>query len=171
MPIKPKNRDRYPADWPEIRERILDRARRRPACQTRWDGSGDPKCFDRKIPILDGEMLAPCPTCQPLALPRCECEGECGRHDHYPAGEFTGYPDEMRRCGAVNTHPHPTTGSKVVLTIAHLDHTPENCVPENLKAMCQACHLAYDAESHAVERYRSSREDLEAAGQLNLEGF
>lgn len=26
MPIKPENRDRYPADWPQIRERILRRA-------------------------------------------------------------------------------------------------------------------------------------------------
>jgi hypothetical protein len=25
----------------------------------------------------------------------------------------------------------------VVLTIAHLDHTPENCSPENLRALCQ----------------------------------
>lgn len=38
--------------------------------------------------------------------------------------------------------------SKIVLTIAHLDHTPENCDPENLKALCQKCHLAYDAEHH-----------------------
>jgi hypothetical protein len=26
VPIKPENRDRYPADWPEIRARIRDRA-------------------------------------------------------------------------------------------------------------------------------------------------
>lgn len=72
---------------------------------------------------------------------------------------------------ADNGWPHPITGSTVVLTIAHLDHTPENCDPDNLLAMCQRCHLAYDAESHAVERYRAHREELEAAGQLNLEGF
>lgn len=28
-------------------------------------------------------------------------------------------------------------GSKIVLTVAHLDHAPENCEPENLKAWCQ----------------------------------
>jgi len=32
-----------------------------------------------------------------------------------------------------------------VLTVAHLDHTPENCEPQNLKAMCQRCHNKYDA--------------------------
>jgi 5-methylcytosine-specific restriction endonuclease McrA len=33
----------------------------------------------------------------------------------------------------------------VVLTVAHLDHQPENCDPDNLMAMCQRCHNAYDA--------------------------
>lgn len=68
---------------------------------------------------------------------RCECEGECGRGVH--AG----------RCMALNGQPSPYTGTKVVLTVAHLDHTPENCDDANLKAMCQGCHLRYDAEHHA----------------------
>ena len=61
------------------------------------------------------------------------------------------YPD----CRAVNGAPHPVTGSRVVLTVAHLDHTPENCDEDNLMAMCQRCHLTYDAEHHA--RTRRSR--------------
>ena len=28
-------------------------------------------------------------------------------------------------CGAENYKPHPLTGSKVILTVAHLDHQPE----------------------------------------------
>jgi 5-methylcytosine-specific restriction endonuclease McrA len=36
-------------------------------------------------------------------------------------------------------------GSKIVLTVAHLDHTPENCADENLRAWCQRCHNRYDA--------------------------
>jgi len=28
-------------------------------------------------------------------------------------------------------------GAKVVLTVAHLGHTPENCDPANLRAWCQ----------------------------------
>lgn len=47
-------------------------------------------------------------------------------------------------CGAENYKPHPVTGSKVILTVAHLDHTPENCSDENLKAWCQKCHNSYD---------------------------
>lgn len=41
---------------------------------------------------------------------------------------------------------------KVVLTIAHLDHTPENCEPENLRAWCQKCHNTYDAPYRAKNR-------------------
>lgn len=60
------------------------------------------------------------------------------------------YPD----CRATNAEPHPVTGSLVVLTVAHLDHTPENNgepgARPNLMAMCQRCHLTYDAAHHAV---------------------
>jgi len=49
-------------------------------------------------------------------------------------------------CDAENYKPHPITRSKVILTVAHLDHTPENCQPENLKAMCQKCHNNYDKQ-------------------------
>jgi 5-methylcytosine-specific restriction endonuclease McrA len=52
-------------------------------------------------------------------------------------------------CGAENHAPHPVTGAKVILTIAHLDHTPENCNDENLKALCQQCHNSYDTKERA----------------------
>ena len=45
----------------------------------------------------------------------------------------------------------------MVLTVAHLDHTPENCEPENLKAMCQRCHLTYDAAHHARTAYATRK--------------
>lgn len=54
------------------------------------------------------------------------------------------YPD----CRAAHAEPHPVTGSKVVLTVAHLDHEPENVGEPgdrpNLMAMCQRCHNSYD---------------------------
>ena len=39
----------------------------------------------------------------------------------------------------------PCGGVLIVLTVAHLDHTPENCADENLAALCQRCHNRYDA--------------------------
>lgn len=58
------------------------------------------------------------------------------------------YPD----CNAQNGQPHPVTGSRVVLTVAHLNHKPEDCRPENLKAWCQRCHLKYDADARKAAR-------------------
>lgn len=108
-PIRPENRDRYPADWKRISDYVK---------------------FVR-------------------ALGRCECNGECGRPSEHLADDG--------RC--VNKHHQPAyrTGSAVILTTAHLDHTPENCDPANLKAMCQGCHLHYDREHHAETAERTRR--------------
>jgi len=95
MPIRPENRARYPADWPQISLGIKERAG--------W---------------------------------RCECAGECGRSTH------------DGRCPNVHGEPAYGTGSMVVLTTAHLDHTPENVDPGNLRAMCNGCHLHYDRDHH-----------------------
>lgn len=113
MPIRPENRDRYPADW-KIRSLLIRR------CRAHW---------------------------------RCECDGRCGRQaDHL---------DATGRC--VNRHGQPAviTGSKVVLTVAHLDHQPEHSELANLMAMCQGCHLHYDRGHHAETRRNRT-------GQLGL---
>lgn len=47
-------------------------------------------------------------------------------------------------------------GKKIILTIAHLDHTPENCDSSNLKAWCQKCHNSYDMP-HRIETRRLSK--------------
>lgn len=62
------------------------------------------------------------------------------------------YPD----CRAQNGAPHPVTSSKVVITIAHLDHDITNNSMTNLKAWCQRCHLTYDAKSKAEKRRKKS---------------
>ena len=87
------------------------------------------------------------------ALGRCECRGECG----------TGHTS---RCEARHGRPHPVTGSTVVLTSAHRDHTPENCQPDNLFAACQRCHLAYDAPHHAQTAARTRAAAAAAAADL-----
>ena len=90
------------------------------------------------------------------AAGRCECLGECG-HDH-AAENAAIHPGHMTngRCIARDRRGHPVTGSRVVLTVAHLDHIPENCDPENLRAMCQRCHLAYDRDHHAETRRKAT---------------
>jgi len=53
---------------------------------------------------------------------------------------------------------------KVVLTDAHLDHTPENCARDNLAALCQRCHNRYDApmrRAGIVARRRAKMANLD----------
>lgn len=71
------------------------------------------------------------------------------------------YPD----CRAYNRLRHPVTGSIVVLTVGHLDHTPENVDDENLRAWCQRCHLTYDAKHHAMTAAKTRKEG-KAIGDL-----
>jgi len=69
-------------------------------------------------------------------------------------------------CGAENYKPHPITGSKVILTTAHVyDHRPEAASLLNLAALCQKCHNGHDAEM----RRKNRRERLKAeSGQAEL---
>jgi len=112
-PIRPENRNRYPADWPAISLAVKEAAG--------W---------------------------------RCECRGECGRPNWHLG------PDG--RCENVHRHLAVGTGSIVVLTTAHLDHTPENCERANLRAFCQGCHLRYDRDHHAETRAATLRAADEA---------
>jgi hypothetical protein len=59
----------------------------------------------------------------------------------------------------------PDEFTRIVLTIGHLDHTPENCDESNLRAWCQRCHLNYDAKHHAQTAYNTRRSG-KAAGEL-----
>ena len=111
MPVRPENRHRYGADWPEFSRHIR---------------------FER-------------------AEGQCECEGECGRGTH------------EGRCPNKHGEPAYGTGSKVVLTVAHLNHTPEDCRDEVLRHMCQRCHLRYDSSHHRknarVTRFKKKRQE------------
>jgi hypothetical protein len=68
-------------------------------------------------------------------------------------------------CGARQSERHPVTGSRVVLTVAHVyDKRPEACSLLNLAALCQRCHLLHDLP----DRIRQARERRHP-GQLKLE--
>lgn len=83
---------------------------------------------------------------------RCECDGECGLH-------------HGRRCIEENRTDAKFAKGRIVLTVAHLNHTPMDCRPENLKAMCQRCHLRYDVEHHKANAARTRDRKR---GQLRL---
>ncbi len=82
-------------------------------------------------------------------------------------------------CGAAQGQPHPITGSRVVLTVAHLglpkpDGTPGDksdvydCRLDNLAVLCQRCHLNFDRADILRTQRRKRRARQLAAGQLPL---
>ena len=102
MPVKPENKNRYPKNWKQIRERICERAR-----------------------------------------DKCEW---CGAVNYSFVNHFT-----RQLC----LRDEPDT-IKIVCTVAHLDHVPENCDEDNLRFLCQKCHNRYDAP-HRVETRRNAK--------------
>jgi 5-methylcytosine-specific restriction endonuclease McrA len=72
-------------------------------------------------------------------------------------------------CGIANGAPTPISGRPVVLTAAHVfDKAPESASLLNLAALCQACHLAHDAEDRA--RLREERRAARAAKEERADG-
>ena len=136
MPIKPENKHRYPSNWKSIRASILARA-----------GNCCEQC---KAP--NGERIA---------------RGAGRDVDTYQTMSANVYCAETgEHLGRIRMHEYEVKNMvDIVLTIAHLDHHPENCEPDNLRALCQRCHLRYDAEHHALTARKTRRARL-AIGDL-----
>lgn len=100
---------------------------------------------------------------------RCQCRGECGREHRGRCPETEGY---AHRPPVLPGIPAPAAARKPPLTVAHLNHTPGDDRPENLRVLCVACHLRYDQEYHLDQRRRrearEARARAEAGGQLVL---
>jgi len=77
-------------------------------------------------------------------------------------------------CGARNGERHPETGSRVVLTVAHVyDKRPEAASLLNLAALCQRCHLAHDLRDHqrrAAETRARRSDERTGQGRLDFGG-
>lgn len=70
-------------------------------------------------------------------------------------------------CAAVQGRPNPATGSRVVLTVAHIhDPAPENVGPRNLAALCQRCHLNHDRAHHLAVQAENRRRRMGTAEML-----
>lgn len=85
---------------------------------------------------------------------RCECRGECGRPAWHLAADG--------RCHNRHGQPACRTGSRVVLTVAHRNHIPEQRGDAEVFAACQGCHLHYDRAHHQHTRQQTSTAALQA---------
>lgn len=135
MPIRPENRELYPANWKELREGILLRANN--------------QCEKCRAP--NGAGIA-----RGTGKDACTYMLDDGQVFDDESGEFLGYA----RGSEYDAARHP----RVVLTIAHLDHNPATADPAMLRAWCQQCHLRYDAAQHAETRRRTREAQSGQAG-------
>lgn len=126
MPIREENKARYPDDWKQVSQSTRDVAGN--VCQA--------------CGVENGRLIYR------------------GSHELRPAWRYADDSVFMpSRCSFDGSDIPGTTWDdfdkakgkpvKVVLTVAHLDHQPENCDPSNLRAWCQRCHNAYDAPMRA----------------------
>lgn len=88
---------------------------------------------------------------------RCECTGQCG---------FSHNNSEDNRCINLDGTMAPRAEGglfKIVLTVMHLNHTPEDCADDNLLHGCQGCHLRYDQKDNQrksrVTRFRKQGQE------------
>ena len=65
--------------------------------------------------------------------------------------------NKCKFCMSENYKPHFITGSRVVLTIAHLNHIIEDMRDYNLAALCQRCHnildMPYRVDNRKINRH------------------
>jgi 5-methylcytosine-specific restriction endonuclease McrA len=60
----------------------------------------------------------------------------------------------------------PSRLRRFSLTVAHLNHQPADCRPENLRALCAPCHCRYDLRPASMAIKKRLKRERE--GQLTL---
>jgi hypothetical protein len=138
VPIRPENKHRYPKDWPQVRARILARAKNR--CEWcgvpnhSWGWRDHTGKFRRvgKRPLIEAGCKRP------------------------PFKIATADVGVIKIVEIVLTIAH-----------VH-DPSPENCADDNLAALCQKCHLDHDRKHHAAMRVQNRVERDAKSGQLLL---
>lgn len=150
MPIRESERARYPTNWRVISEGVRERAGQRCECTGQC---GDD--HERSSTILP-----------PIKQNPARCGAPNGvhvlRHKIERWRWCTAIVFEQREVASMEPDDWADKSIKIVLTVAHLDHTPEHCEEDNLLAMCQFCHLRMDRDQHrktAAETRRAQRAD------------
>jgi len=82
-----------------------------------------------------------------------DCRRPNGSFLNKRTGELTDDPMRAETWALADSDPV----TRIVLTVGHLDHTPENCDLANLRHWCQRCHLFYDRDHHAETAYMTRK--------------
>jgi hypothetical protein len=134
MPIKKENKGKYPKDWPTIslqaRERAAWRCQHEGCTAQQYDVGMWMRSRSGPFWMAKAERVHEYAYARQLAA---ELHFRAYGDGPAPKGE----PDII----------------VIVLTVAHLDHDPTNCAPDNLFVACQRHHLAYDQQHHIETAY------------------
>jgi 5-methylcytosine-specific restriction endonuclease McrA len=175
MPIRPEWRPFYrSAEWKAIRARILERAGN--CCErcgapnrktvlrqygwwteattpaTLWAQHGRYRFPCGSTIEVDGAVIETLGNGhQIIRLPWKAWNQECGRR----AETIGGFLNDGKRRWV-----------DIVLTIAHLDHNPQNNADDNLQALCKWCHLKHDVRFHAANARHTRQTRKDAARPL-----
>lgn len=135
MPIDYK---KYPSNWKHIRERILKRAENKCECC----GVENYKYIFRGV--LQGKEVY-----------------QDNEANIYDASNSNFLLQDYYAMIEPLSKKQNQRAIKVVLTISHLDHDEENhnVTDDRLKAMCQLCHLRYDAKEKSKRKLNKKMED------------
>lgn len=130
MPIKPEYRKFYGKEWRTVtRPRILERAGHR--------------CEECGVPnheyVLRGSSVV------------------IGRFWRLDQPRASWYVHGIGKCPNLSIYGSRLRTVYIVLTIAHLNHKPGDDRDDNLKALCQWCHLNLDKFHH--RETRATRKD------------
>lgn len=136
MPIRAENKARYPKDWKAISLRIRERAGQR--CE---------KCH-----APNGELIL-----------REQSEDYAFEPTYTDDTGMIFSAEDGREMGFQLPQDAKGKWVCVVLTVAHIDHQPENCADDNLKAWCQRCHNIYDMPMRKAGIAKRARQRLAAA--------
>lgn len=156
MPISPQNQKRYPPEWPHIRLQMLERAKwkcEHPGCGAahhavgHWHRESDDRLTWSPLTGIFG----------PFNRSGWNVERAAGAGLSWPNSDVPLTWKQARSIAADHQDPDGPQLIVIVLTVAHLNHQPEDCRPENLAAWCQRHHLAYDLEHHQRNAYATRR--------------
>ena len=146
MPIARELRWLYPIDWPEISRWVrFERA------GGRCEQCGRPHKA-RVRQLADGRWLDRAPMANLGANLGADLGADLGagrpvwRDDR---GGAAPWPDIVDYTAAREAW--------VILAAAHLDHDPTNSAADNLRCLCQRCHLAHDRAHHRAHYRRTIR--------------
>lgn len=146
MPIKPENKNRYPENWPDIVKQVRERSKGNcENCKVENYAVGYRDETGRFIPTGGNIIhdLAGCGLSYPSTL----------KLSYNQAKEI------KDGCNEVCEEKHIV----IVLTVAHLDHIPENVDMDNLRDWCQRCHNRYD-----IPHRKLTRRNTKFKNQLTL---